>query len=375
MDNATNFHLEAELQMKFRIVHLITTIDFGGAEKQLLTLAQAQRQQGLSVEIIFLKDRPSLLTNFLDSDIRVDTSFFGKSFIKQIQKLRAERRRDNVVFHAHLPRAELLCALALRRRSFIITRHNAERFFPKSPQFVSKLLSRFVSRRAFAAISISKAVAKYVLDSGEFDNATRNHVIYYGLKDVLPKSHAVNTKKRSAFTFGTLARLVPQKNLELALSTLREIKTIRFPKARLRIGGSGPLLNSLKAFSMDLGIADSVTWDSRIEDTSEFYKSLDVFILTSNYEGFGLVLLEAMFEGIPVVAREISAIPEVLGESHPGLINSTNPSDFAELIVNLASNSRIREKILIHQAEQLKKFSILNAESKHRKIYEELLFQ
>lgn len=102
--------------MSLHVIHVITTIDLGGAEKQLLTLATCQKRNGLVVEIIFLKDEPKLLEQFLGSGILVDTEFSKTSFFNQIRRLRAKRSLDSVVFHAHLPRAELLCALSLKKK-------------------------------------------------------------------------------------------------------------------------------------------------------------------------------------------------------------------------------------------------------------------
>ena len=70
-----------------------------------------------------------------------------------------------------------------------------------------------------------------------------------------------------------------------------------------------------------------------------FYRSLDIFVLPSDYEGFGLVVLESMSQGIPVIARRISAIPEVMGENHPGLVDSSNPLEMAKKIEEFTNNN------------------------------------
>ena len=151
--------------MKIRVIHVITTIDLGGAEKQLLTLATCQKEMGLDVEVIYLKGTPALLHDFLAAGIRVNSEFSSINLYRQVRKLRTMRPSKNQVFHAHLPRAELLCSLSLRTGSFVVTRHNTEQFFPKAPKFISMLLSRFVLRKAFCSISISKAVADFLKSS------------------------------------------------------------------------------------------------------------------------------------------------------------------------------------------------------------------
>ena len=361
--------------MNHSILHVITTIDLGGAEKQLLTLAGCQKEAGFDVEVIFLKDKPTLLQDFLGLGVKVDLDFAHLGFLKQWLKLRRREFQENSVVHSHLPRAELLCALALKPQRFIVTRHNSEAFFPKGPTKLSNLLSRFVLKRSFASISISKAVANYLKTSGEMSGKQKNHVIYYGIKEtsVSPKRNLEVVS--GPIQVGTVSRLVPQKNLPLLLGALKELSSQELPKFSLTIVGSGPLKAELQSLSADLGIEELVTWKGQLQEVLSFYRSLDIFVLPSHYEGFGLVLLEAMSQGIPVIARRISAIPEVMGEEHPGLVDSISPVDLALKIRTLTSNQDALRSCLDYQAQRLLEFPIEKSQREHGRIYTNLLKQ
>ena len=361
--------------MNHSILHVITTIDLGGAEKQLLTLAGCQKEAGFDVEVIFLKDKPTLLQDFLGLGVKVDLDFAHLGFLKQWLKLKRREFQENSVVHSHLPRAELLCALALKPQRFIVTRHNSEAFFPKGPTKLSNLLSRFVLKRSFASISISKAVANYLKTSGEMSGKQKNHVIYYGIKEtsVSPKRNLEVVS--GPIQVGTVSRLVPQKNLPLLLGALKELSSQELPKFSLTIVGSGPLKAELQSLSADLGIEELVTWKGQLQEVLSFYRSLDIFVLPSHYEGFGLVLLEAMSQGIPVIARRISAIPEVMGEEHPGLVDSISPVDLALKIRTLTSNQDALRNCLNYQAQRLLEFPIEKSQREHGRIYTNLLKQ
>jgi glycosyltransferase involved in cell wall biosynthesis len=357
------------------ILHIITTIDIGGAEKQLLTLAACQNNAGFDVEVVFLKDKPALLQSFLDLGVDVDSSFAQLGFLKQYLKLKRRTFHANSVVHAHLPRAELLCALALKRKGFIVTRHNSEAFFPGAPARLSKLLSRFVLKRAFTLISISKAVASYLKSSGEMSGSQKNQVIYYGLRDtsVSPRDKPVGAS--GPIQIGTVSRLVPQKNLPLLLCALKELNSENLNSFNLTIVGTGHLETELKSLSANLGIEKSVTWKGQLREVLPFYRSLDVFVLPSNYEGFGLVLLEAMSQEIPVIARRITSIPEVMGDRHPGLLDSSNPSELAMKIQALIFNQDALMSCLEYQAKRLKEFPIEKSQRDHERLYLNLLNQ
>jgi glycosyltransferase involved in cell wall biosynthesis len=357
------------------ILHVITTIDLGGAEKQLLTLAVCQKKAGFDVEVVFLKNKPTLLQDFLDAGVQVDLDLAQLGFLKQWLKLKRRELKENSVVHAHLPRAELLCALALEPKCFIITRHNSEAFFPKGPAKLSKLLSRFVLRRSFASISISKAVANYLMTSGEMSDAQNNHVIYYGIEKTSVCPKRTPEVVSGPIRVGTVSRLVPQKNIPLLLGALKELNSKDSPEFNLTIVGSGPLKTELQSLSADLGIEKMVTWEGQLREVLTFYRSLDVFVLPSDYEGFGLVLLEAMSQGIPVIARRISAIPEVMGEKHPGLVDSIDPIDIALKIQTLVSDQDALKNCLEYQAQRLGEFPIEKSQREHERIYLRLLKQ
>ena len=96
--------------------------------------------------------------------------------------------------------------------------------------------------------------------------------------------------------------------------------------------GKGELRDSLKELSVNLEISQYVTW---IEKTQDIYKSLseiDLFVFPSTYEGFGLILLECMQVGVPILGANNSAIPEVLGIDYPGLFDDSDPKILASMI-------------------------------------------
>ena len=358
--------------MNRSILHVITTIDLGGAEKQLLILAACQSEAGFNVEVIFLKDKPTLLEDFLELGVKVDLDFAQLGFLRQYLKLKKRESQVNCVVHAHLPRAELLCALALKPKRFIVTRHNSEAFFPKGPAKLSKLLSRFVLKRSFASISISNAVTNYLKISGEMSGKQNNHVIYYGITETSVSPRRNLGVVSGPIQVGTVSRLVPQKNIPLLLGALKELNSQESPKFNLTIVGSGPLKIELQSLSADLGIEEFLTWKGQLQEVLPFYRSLDVFVLPSDYEGFGLVLLEAMSQGIPVVARRISAIPEVMGEKHPGLVDSISPFDLALKIQTLTFDQDALRNCLQYQAQRLKEFPIEKSQREHELLYSSL---
>ena len=104
-----------------KVTHLITTIERGGAEKQLLTLASEQVQSGLNVVVLYLKGKPDLRNEFEESGVEVNDLLVGKSFLKQIFLLSKYLRKNPSPVHAHLPKSELLAAIVVTKKYLVFT--------------------------------------------------------------------------------------------------------------------------------------------------------------------------------------------------------------------------------------------------------------
>ena len=324
-----------------KIIHIITTIELGGAEKQLYFLAKSQIEHGYEVEVCFLKGKPELRQALENSGVSISEELINRNPLIQVHLLRKRIRRDcDSIFHAHLPRSELMLALAGGSNfKTVASKHNAEPFFPKAPKFLSRALSRFSASRTQIIIAISKSVKEFLYTSGEVPSKKKVNIAYYGYYSESKANHTrIYTLQKKfnleskTIVIGTISRLEKQKDLGTLLLAFKIFHS-RLTNSKLLIVGAGSLRHELELRTHELGISNYVVWVGRTEKIEEILHLLDVFVLTSLYEGFGLVLLEAMFAGLPIVASNISAIPEVLGTNHPGLCKVGDPKDFADKII------------------------------------------
>jgi glycosyltransferase involved in cell wall biosynthesis len=354
-----------------RVTHVITTIERGGAEKQLLTLTSEQAQSGLKVEVIFLKGKSELKKEFEESGVEVNKLLVGKSFLKQISLLSKHLRENPSPIHAHLPKSELLAAIVVPNKYFIFTRHNSEPFWPGGPRIISNLLSKFVCKRASQGIAISNAVKSYLIKRGEIPTGYIIDVVYYGFqKDILTNSEGLifMNDQESNYKIGTIGRLVPQKDYPTLLSAFSNVLK-SLPNTELYIVGEGYLQKDLIDLSKSLGINDKVHWLGKTEYVKEFLSNIDLFILSSKYEGFGLVLLEAMVSKKPIIAANNSAIPEVLGKTYDGLFSTGDVNSLAQQIKTAISDNSFSERLVQSYSSQLNLFDSSKMHKNIKDIY------
>jgi glycosyltransferase involved in cell wall biosynthesis len=319
------------------IIHCITTIERGGAENQLYVLTKEQIKTGAKVSIIYLKGEPELKDKFTLMGVEVLDLLHNKNVLLQILILRKFLKGQKVVLHAHLPRAELVSSFAKSVNTFIISRHNSEKFFPKAPNFISRFLSLFITRNIDSCVTISEAVKTFVLSANEISSTKQLTVVHYGYNnEFIFQKNLVG--KNNDYVIGTIARLVPQKDHATLLAAFSQFLMIH-PNSKLMLIGNGYLKSYLVDFSKKLGIYEKVLWIDKTENSYDLLYQMDLFVLSSKYEGFGLVLLEAMQVNVPIIAANNSSIPEVLGENYMGLFESGNVGSLLERMLNFFDES------------------------------------
>jgi glycosyltransferase involved in cell wall biosynthesis len=166
-----------------------------------------------------------------------------------------------------------------------------------------------------------------------------------------------------------VGRLSPNKALEHAIAALAVARQRRDPAATLRIIGkpaTDAYARALRRYVIDLGLGEAVTFTGYASDATvaAAYATADVLVVTSEHEGFCVPVVEAMAAGLPVVAFDRGAVPEVLGDAGV-LVTTRNPFALADAIGALladpgrqvalcdAGRRRLAELDLSHAADRL----------------------
>jgi len=146
----------------------------------------------------------------------------------------------------------------------------------------------------------------------------------------------------------SVARQYRRKDTRTLLEAFSRVRG-RHPAAALRIVGGGPELPALRARAAELGLGAAVTFLGELPDDEAVrreYLAADVFCLPSLQEGFGIVLLEAMAAGLPIVATRAAAIPEVVPDGEAGLlVPPSDPEALAEALDRLLSDPDLRRRL------------------------------
>lgn len=174
------------------------------------------------------------------------------------------------------------------------------------------------------------------------------YVVYNGV-DVSAHEKAklaLNSERNdSVVRLGTAGRLVESKNHALLIGVVERIlKSGR--SVSLEIAGAGPLEPGLRELVNSRGLQDSVKLSGFVSDPAAFMARLDIFVFPSKYEGSANAIVEAMASALPVVAFDVSSMPEMVEHEITGLLAKyESEDDFTAKVVALVDDKRLRQKL------------------------------
>jgi glycosyltransferase involved in cell wall biosynthesis len=308
------------------IAHVDSETAWRGGQQALLTLARALRERGHRQTII--APQGSALA------ARAGAEGFEVAH-------RVPRAGDIVHAHSGHAHNRVLRATLGAPVKRVVTRHVA--FAPRHP-----LLHRWkYGRTCDAIIAVSEAVRAALLRCGL--PPERVTVIHTGV--ALPTE--VRRTPHPGLVAGHLGAFTPEKGQALLIEVARALPQVRFV-----LGGEGPLLAALRAAA-----PPNVEFPGFVADTGVFFEQLDIFLMPSRSEAWGLAALEAMAHGVPVLASNIQGLAEIVEPGRSGwlappdapaawvrAIEALDPATLAAC--SAAARLRAAQFSIAHTAEQ-----------------------
>ena len=335
-----------------RILHILKITRMAGVERHLLTLCKGLREEGVDARLLLLVERGLPMDEYVaeceEREIPCQRMVIRQD-VDPTLTVRLARAIGEVapdLVHLHLIHAEIYGNLAARRaevRRIIVSRHNWDVFREK--WWLRKIL-RHLWENVHHAIVIAEDLRRQVQGT-EGVPAGKIRRIHYGLA---PGLRPVTTGLReeigiaeSALLVGCVSRLVPQKGLS---DGLRAFERGAPNEAHLVIIGDGPLRRKLEQQATGLASRERVHFLGWRQDAAQCLSELDILLMPSHWEGFGLVLLEAFWARTAILASAVGGIAEVIEDGVSGML--CPPGDvagFAAGLAKLAADSDLRSRM------------------------------
>jgi glycosyltransferase involved in cell wall biosynthesis len=351
-----------------RVCLLVLELPIGGLEKGVINLANGLMSHNINVRVIILENDD----NTLIKDLRKDIDLRCLEYPLIIKLFFLRRLCKDSIIHLHFWGGHVrpLYRLAIFGLKPIISTYHNDYTFMRG-EFWTKV-DKFLSFQLDKMVAVSNTVKKYCTEVVGIPES-KVKIIYNGVENLRGNNKIHIYHKTQITSIVTIARLIEQKNIITLIRGLNFIIHKGY-KVHLYIVGDGPELNYLQQYVANEGLDNFITWYGEIINKKRIGKILqssDLFISTSLWEGFPNSILEAMAEGLPIIASNIPPHHEALGDS--GIYFSTK--DFQELGKNIIALLENRKQMEIMGRKNYMKARIFTIEryiEEHIMLYQKL---
>ncbi|WP_206081117.1 glycosyltransferase family 4 protein [Marinobacter orientalis] len=298
-----------------RLVILVHSLSSGGAERVTSALANYWARQGWSITIVTIAGQEQ---DFYSLDAGVQRVAMGLDHpsasvwhallhnFRRVRDLRALIRREQPdVVLGMMSTASILVALAARKTGVPVI--GSERVHPPALPLgrVWERMRRFAYPRLQAVVAQTEQSAQWIRDhAGARNVQVIPNPVIYPLESQEPRV----TPPRAERSLLAVGRLAPQKGYERLLAAFSELAP-DFPEWQLHIVGDGVCRNELEERVLSFGLTDRIRLPGAVGNVADWYRSADLFVMTSRFEGFPNTLAEALSYGLPAVSVDCDTGP------------------------------------------------------------------
>ena len=369
-----------------KIAQIIGLCQPGGSDVFVKDLTKQLKFLGLDVELwVMTRMRDTNLINkqtldFENSFIselnrcKIPVIFLNKRLKKDWRKtwrnLRNEYDRFKPeIVHSHLSPSSFHVVKALSSKTLVVQTVHSSRIFHTFLQRIyhKKRISRYVA--------ISNKVRSILIDSLNL-KPEKIVTIYNGIDlNKFKINRKNNSGVKKIISIGRLTKAKDYPNLFRALDILiQKLNKENIPLPSVNIVGTGEIEKELKALTKKMNLDNIVSFLGVRQDIPELLKESDIYVMSSEWEGLSISLIEALTSGIPIVATNAGSNNEVIENDVSGIIVPTkDPEALAEGIYNLIIDKDLRDRLSKEAIKRSELFAIENCAKKHVEMYKGLI--
>lgn len=367
-----------------RILHVIDSLSAGGAEKLIdEILPLLSKQEDIKIELLLLSANNNIFLNKIE-DSKVKVSYSSVKNPRSIFNIyflyRCIKKGDYDIVHTHLfPENYYVAVVAkmLRKKNvrFVTTEHNT--YNRRRSILALKYIEKWVYKRYDSIISITQATQDALLQwlDPRKEELDKFQVVNNGIKIKEFKNAKGYNKKdlHDDFTEETIllcmvGRFSEQKDQETIIRSL-----VYLPETiELVLVGDGDKKEDLIKLASEIGVRHRVKFLGVRNDIPKIYKTIDIVIVSSNWEGFGLVAVEGMAAGKPVIASDVPGLSEIVS-GYGILFGNKNSKQLSEIIEDLLIDEEKIKKVSLQATSRALDYSIEDMAYKYYNEYKKLL--
>jgi glycosyltransferase involved in cell wall biosynthesis len=361
------------------VLILIKGLGRGGAEQLVLSAIRHRDPSRFRYRVAYLLPWKDALVEELEGEGVPTDCLDGSRGARWVGRLRSLVRENRIdLIHAHSPYAAVGARLiAGPRTRLVYTEHNVWQRYHRATYWANALtyprndLVFAVSDEVRRSVRYPKALAFLRMPPVE--------TLYYGVEPTILERPDSGNGVREEFGIphgaplvGTVANLKPHKGLQHLLRAAVEVRK-SVPNAHFLVVGQGSARAHLEKLTSELGLQQAVTFTGFREDALRIAAALDLFAMSSLYEGLSIALVEAMALGKAVVVTRVGGLPEVVEDGKDGiLVPPADPQALASRIIELLADADLRRRLGLAARRRAAAFDVRASVRRAEEAYEEL---
>lgn len=331
------------MEKKIKVAHVIRVFSYGGAEVLLREcFAHPYFKEHVESDLYILDHKKLGLVEEVKPSVhsvhyyKITSPKFPIAYAKFLWHIIKDKYD---IVHMHLPVAgwmTILAKLFNHKTKFIYSEHNLVNFYTKYNYYLSGLTYKFFDSLIYVSHEVGEVVKNE--HKGSFFKAKKAVTILNGINtDKFSNAHRVSENTTENFTVGLVARFRPQKRVDRWVEVAAEVYKLN-PNIKFLMVGDGPDDNMLREKIKALNMEGKIELPGMLSDTVAAFKRMDIFLLTSDFEGLPLAIMEAMSTGCVPVVSNVGGIKQLPFKGFGYKFDEFNAASIAKVIADYAAN-------------------------------------
>lgn len=369
------------------ILHIIPNLRKGGAERLVIDIVrELKNRKDYSIQLVIFRDEIEYeiediidVLKIIPAAVQLSLLRKNKYHVSKLQELLENYQPD--IIHTHLFEAEIVSRSCYYPKAKWFSHCHDNMFqlknFHLSTLYKKSLFANYYEKQYLLKRYEKNSATRFIAISQNAENYFKHTVAQYPitllynainferffkqketLRDENPTIKIVNT-----------GSFVPKKNQQFLLKIAQNLKAKKI-SFEIHFLGDGPLRKQLEEKAESMQLKKEVFFHGNVHNVEEYLWQSDIYIHTANYEPLGLVLIEAMAAGLPVICLDGGGNRDLIEEGKNGyMIYEQNPNLFADKIVQLCTDKNLYEYISSNGQNFAQNFDVKNYVSVLLEVY------
>ena len=321
-----------------KVVHILNSASYSGAENVVITIIKSMKEeQDNNYDFLYLS-RQGDIQSFLDVN-NIKYYLLSNFSLKSIKTIIKQIKPD--IIHAHDFTASIISAFLFPNIPIISHIHN-------NPPWIQKICLKSV----LYAITLPRykkilTVSDAVVNEYVFNKLMKDKTLVLGnpVDTSLVNNKANESSQSNIYDIVFLGRLAPQKNPLRLIDIVYQVKKT-IPNIRCACIGKGPLYNECRKKILELDLQNNIELLGFMENPYKILKNSKLLCIPSDWEGYGMVAVEALSLGVPVVSSGVGGLKDIVTKESGKICDKDE--EFVKEIIELVHNREYQEKKAIN---------------------------